>query len=491
MALAELQLETARPDEALKTVSPLAAARGADINLLTTQAQALKQLGRLEEATAVYERCVAVAPTSGVAEHNLASVLGDRELFAEAEAAARRAQSKGLGAPESWLVLARALIGQYRHDEAEAALRKALALRPGYVEAHTELAQLVWMRTEDKAQALAALDAAIRASPSDAGLALRKSEFLDYVGDRHAAYSALAPFVMAPTCDPTVHVAASRLLTHSDPERAVVEAGLAARALPGDYVAMSTLCEAWLAAGDAAQAARLAERLHQRSPENQHALGLLTTAWRLIGDPRHDELCAFDDLISSSLIDTPAGWSSLTAFLGDLTQSLARLHLLRTHPIGQSVRHGSQTCQSLTLSNDPVIQAFFRAIDGPIRRRLAELGAGEDVVRSRNLGGYSVQGAWSVRLRPDGYHTNHLHPMGWLSSAFYVALPAAVADGHQGWLQFDQPGIRTQPPLGPQRFVRPEPGLLVLFPSYMWHGTVPFSGDEPRLTIAFDLIPAK
>jgi hypothetical protein len=81
--------------------------------------------------------------------------------------------------------------------------------------------------------------------------------------------------------------------------------------------------------------------------------------------------------------------------------------------------------------------------------------------------------------------------MGWLSSAFYVALPAAVADGHQGWLQFDQPGIRTQPPLGPQRFVRPEPGLLVLFPSYMWHGTVPFSGDEPRLTIAFDLIPAK
>jgi hypothetical protein len=33
--------------------------------------------------------------------------------------------------------------------------------------------------------------------------------------------------------------------------------------------------------------------------------------------------------------------------------------------------------------------------------------------------------------------------------------------------------------------------LLALFPSYMWHGTVPFSGapDDRRLTIAFDAVP--
>ncbi|MEO8925573.1 MAG: putative 2OG-Fe(II) oxygenase [Caulobacteraceae bacterium] len=50
--------------------------------------------------------------------------------------------------------------------------------------------------------------------------------------------------------------------------------------------------------------------------------------------------------------------------------------------------------------------------------------------------------------------------------------------------------MRTQPPLPPEHFVKPEPGLLVLFPSYMWHGTVQFSGDQPRLTIAFDVAPA-
>ena len=33
-------------------------------------------------------------------------------------------------------------------------------------------------------------------------------------------------------------------------------------------------------------------------------------------------------------------------------------------------------------------------------------------------------------------------------------------------------------------------GRLVLFPSYMWHGTTPITGDAPRLTIAFDAVPA-
>ena len=33
------------------------------------------------------------------------------------------------------------------------------------------------------------------------------------------------------------------------------------------------------------------------------------------------------------------------------------------------------------------------------------------------------------------------------------------------------------------------PGRLVLFPSYMWHGTIPFHDAQPRTTIAFDVVP--
>jgi hypothetical protein len=41
----------------------------------------------------------------------------------------------------------------------------------------------------------------------------------------------------------------------------------------------------------------------------------------------------------------------------------------------------------------------------------------------------------------------------------------------------------------PPHGITPEPGLLVIFPSWHWHHTVPFSSDQPRLSLAFDLFP--
>ncbi len=490
VALCEVLLAAGKPDLALAAVSSLADRQGADLNLITAHGDALKALGRLDDAAAVYERGARDHPLSGVAEHNLASTAGDLEQFDRAEAAARRALAKGLDAPETWLVLGRALLGLGRHDEAAAALHAAIARRPDYVDAHGELAQIIWMTTEDAGQATRALNEAIARYPQVQALALRKSELLDYAGDSAGALDALEGLVSRPDADPVLHVAASRLVAKFDPMRALWHARIAAQALPDDYIAQSALCEACLAAGEAQTAVAIATRLRAQMPENQHAIGLQATAWRLAGDTRYDELFDYEGLVAASLIDTPQGWPSLSAFLADLALSLAPLHTRRTHPIGQSLRHGSQTSQSLDLSKDPVIRAFFEAIDGPIRRRLATLGQGPDAVRARNSGAYAFNGVWSVRLRPNGFHADHLHPKGWLSSACYIALPGAVARGHEGWLKFGEPGVATQPALAPQHFVKPEPGLLALFPSYMWHGTVPFGGDEPRLTIAFDLIPA-
>jgi hypothetical protein len=84
-----------------------------------------------------------------------------------------------------------------------------------------------------------------------------------------------------------------------------------------------------------------------------------------------------------------------------------------------------------------------------------------------------------------------VHPRGWISSACYVDLPDGMADAAtpDGCLAFGEPGIATLPPLRAQHMVRPAPGMLVLFPSYAWHGTVPFHGGQARLTVAFDAVP--
>src|SRR3546814_1995882 len=71
-------------------------------------------------------------------------------------------------------------------------------------------------------------------------------------------------------------------------------------------------------------------------------------------------------------------------------------------------------------------------------------------------------------------------------SALYSSLPDDAERGPPpaGWLQFDaQSELKLD--LEPTRMVEPKPGRLVLFPSTMWHGTVPFEEGE-RLSVAFD-----
>ena len=65
-------------------------------------------------------------------------------------------------------------------------------------------------------------------------------------------------------------------------------------------------------------------------------------------------------------------------------------------------------------------------------------------------------------------------PAGWISSAFYVALPETRwAATDSGWLKLGEPQAELGLDLAPFRTVEPKPGRLVLFPSTMWHGTMP------------------
>ncbi|MDA9722210.1 2OG-Fe(II) oxygenase family protein [Luminiphilus sp.] len=98
-------------------------------------------------------------------------------------------------------------------------------------------------------------------------------------------------------------------------------------------------------------------------------------------------------------------------------------------------------------------------------------------------------GAWSVRLRSEGFHTNHVHPTGWLSGVLYVSVPYTKNEELGGNIQFGAPLDELGTNLKPKRFIEPKVGTLVLFPSYMWHGTIPFHADETRMTIAFDILP--
>ena len=451
--------------------------------------------GSARAADAAHLRAVLAAqPSDRVSWHNLAAAEGDLGHAAEAEIAARRAIELGIGAPETRLVLARALQSLRKLDEAESMFKKAIALRPAYADAHRDLAQLIWMRTGRTEDALKKLSRALRESPAEVALHLLHSSVLEFAGDRAGALAAAERgLAHAPKDVPLLRQAAHLCTEIGDAARALSLSTRAVQLAPADTGAQVSLCESLLAAGRAAEAEEKADALCNVLPSNQYTLALRATAWRLMGDSRYSALYDYRSLVDEQELDTPPSFTSLDAFLRELSAELQGLHSFRTHPLYQSVRGGSQLpLQSAELAR-PLIGMLFDAIDIAIRRYLTNLSGGSDPLRARNTGRAALSGTWSVRLRSGGHHADHVHPQGWLSSACYIALPPTIGDAtnaHDGWLRFGRPGVKTLPPLDADHFVKPRPGLLALFPAYMWHGVEPFESDQPRLSVAFDVVPA-
>jgi tetratricopeptide (TPR) repeat protein len=214
-------------------------------------------------------------------------------------------------------------------------------------------------------------------------------------------------------------------------------------------------------------------------------LGLI---WRIKGDDRAFWLDRQKELIGIYDLEyAPAELSALATLL-------RRLHVSQFHPPEQSMRNGTQTEGNLFLRIDPEIRLIRERICEVINRYVQGL---PPIDLSHPLLGMRpkktlFKGSWSVRLMQQGFHICHTHQEGWISSAFYVSLPEKqeMGDAPAGWLELGAPPADLRINLPAYEHVEPKTGRLVLFPSTMWHSTIPFNDGE-RLTIAFDVLPPR
>jgi uncharacterized protein (TIGR02466 family) len=478
---------------ALRMTEALCAGERPDHIALAARARALKAANRPIEALDLNLRAADLYPQSAVAWHNLAATLDDLGRHKEALDAIERGFSLGLDGPESWAVRARVLMGCGEHASAEEAYVQARNRALDDPRITAEYANYVWMLRGDVGLALAAMDTCFNAGGDPGACLLSKVDILKAAGRRDLADSLLQRAADALPGDLAVQLSACQAAVMAgNLVQASSRMETAERVAPGSPDVMNQSVIFLLASGRASEALGVAKRGLEVSRYDQFLLGWAASAARACGDTLAETLNDYSRLIRPITLSRPSSWPDLPTFLSDLASSLKALHVFERQPINQSVRGGLQTLQNLSHSQDPVIAALFEALDAPIRRYMADLGPGDDPHRSRVTGDYRIQGAWSVRLKRGGFHTDHFHPQGWISSAFYVETPDQALDREtrEGWIRFGQPPIPTTPPLEAEHYVRPEPGRLVLFPSYMWHGTVPFTTDESRMTVAFDLVPA-
>lgn len=454
-------MQAGRPGDAANTVSALTSMPGASLDALKLHVQALMAAGRREEA-----------------------------LIASRKAAAR-------GVPHAELGSAQIAADLGRFTEAEAGFRKVLAADPGDERARRGLARALYAGPAGIEGALAVTEEGLGRNWTPT-LAQFKASLLNQAFRHDEALAAALDGVRRLPASPQMHgLAATSAALAGRAEDALAHAETALRLAPAEAALAVLLAEARLGVGDAAGALRLLDPLRRQAPLDQKLIALQATALRLEGDDDARRLYDYGRFVRTYALEPPEGWSTLEAFLADLAARLNAIHDGQGRTLDQSVRGGTQTNVNLVGSPDPLIQALFSALTAPIADYVARLPLGGDPLvdplAARNRGGFDFGGAWSVRLEPGGgRHVNHIHPEGWLSSAFYVDLPGAIdSGGEEGWIHFGEPGLPTRPGLQAEHRVRPEPGRLVLFPSYMWHGTRPFGGTERRLTFAFDVVEGR
>ena len=470
---------------------------------LARHGKALRERDELEAAEPVLARAVSLAPGLAFAWADLGAVrrlLGqvDGALMALRKAADLQRQ-RGADPVELEDAISGSLADAGRPADALAAARALVARHPGHPSAHETLGHLLWEHGPDLAPGedpLAAMQAAASAQPHNRALQLALARMLLTVRRAGDALPLLQRMRKREPGDPLLDWFAAdaldALARHG--EAGTLYASVARGRLGGHPEFLNAYARHAFRTGRIELAVECAQRVVAVAPRNQEGWSHLGTAWRMLGDGREGWLCDYECLVGMVEVEPPPGFSDLASFLQTLAPALEALHLSGREPMRQSVRGGTQTTGLLFGRNEPIVQAVADALRRAAERWLATLPADRThpflAHRQRSV---RFVGSWSVRLRSAGRHVNHIHPKGWMSSAFYVALPESVRQprsaSRAGWIQFGQPLEELGLDLPPRRVVQPRAGHLALFPSYMWHGTVPFEDLQPRLTIAFDMQP--
>jgi tetratricopeptide (TPR) repeat protein len=90
---------------------------------------------------------------------------------------------------------------------------------------------------------------------------------------------------------------------------------------------------------------------------------------------------------------------------------------------------------------------------------------------------------WANVVGPGDFERPHIHDAGWLSGVYYVQTPPAG-----GAIRLGGHHLATVPFAEPSRAIQPQAGQLLMFPSYLHHGTEPFEGPGRRISLAFDIL---
>lgn len=407
------------------------------------------QLNALDLAEQAYRQAIARNPQFFEAHGNLGTVLQKQGRLDEA--AASYAQGLRIQPQDArgHFNLGTVLRDKGELQAAVDSYERAISLFPNYTDAYNNLGE-TWRDQGEMTKAVQYYQQALQRNAHHAGANYNMGEFL-YLAKR---FEEAIPYFEASQLD--------------------------------DWQARVLYC--LYRAEKFAEFKQLRERIMQQGPHTAPFVATLSTHYSLNhGEPDPYQFCpdglAF--VYHRSLPELAPGSPLLTALLSTIAKAeIAERKQAR-------LTNGKQSAGNLFKRPE----AAFRALGDLVKREFSayqqHFAQSNCTLISHFPSTLEFTSSWYVNMHKGGHLEAHIHEIGWLSGAVYLAMPD-TADPKEGAFEYGTHGDQY-PQLHhefPTRFIKPAIGDIVLFPSSLFHRTIPFQADAQRICVAFDLKPA-
>jgi uncharacterized protein (TIGR02466 family) len=448
----------------------------------------LGNLGRTEEAIQSYRKAIALKPGLAVACFNLGIALQSLNRWEEAIAAYRKAISIEPGFYEAYGNLGAVLQVQGKLEDAIQSYRKALAIHPD-ARGHFNLGTA--LRNHGRLQdAIQSFRNALAINPDYAEAHSNLGESLWHQGKLNEA---VAHFNQALAIDPANPSANYNLGVF------LYDNGELERAIPhfetsqfDDWRERTLYCLYKTGRYEEFRA-RLQAAIEANS--SSPLLATLSTHYALnFGEADSYNFCKHPlDFVYHGKIEELAQPNSLLLkqLLHDINEveSSGRVQ----NRMQSRLHNGVQSSGNLFKRPEASFRKLASLIADTVRRYYHTY-KHEDCAFIREFPKeIEFSSSWYVRMRQGGHLGSHIHEEGWISGAVYLAIPQKVLNQEEGCIELSVHGDNypQKHQNFPRKLVAPAVGDVCFFPSSVFHRTIPFSADEERICVAFDVKPIR
>jgi len=440
------------------------------IKLSKSDASAYTSLGNIckaeqnfPAAISYYKQALNINPRYVNALHNLGIAYRMTGNFSEAIKCFNQAKAIAPNIAEIDFNEANTQFDLGNYLQAEQAYWNALRKAPDNCEIHETLNEFYW-QTDKKSEFGKSFTQAINHLPNNLPLRHSYAESLFASGNKAQASKVIDEALKLDKTPELLHLKGKLVASKGELKLAI---SLIESSLNNQYKLSNALdlIELLIIDIDYSKALHHISYAEKIEPNNQLLIAYKSICWRLTSDHRYEWLIDYQ------------------------TQHA---------PLKQTLKFGTQTPGRLFYQPVKPIVDLKNAFEEVALEYISSLPDDDShPLLSRKTKQINFAGSWSVKLKPNGYHVNHVHPKGWISSSFYVSVPEfsnfTQSNDNAGAIKFGESSMNLKEREKIARTVTPKNGLVALFPSYVWHGTIPFNGpnDIVRLTAPCDITPGE